>query len=296
MRAELEKKVNQSIRLLQSIPQDGDIELSYSGGKDSDVILELAKMAGIRFRAIYKNTTIDPPGTIKHARRMGVEIITPPMSFFQLIRKKGLPTRYMRYCCQELKEYKILDRVILGIRRSESAKRYERYKEPEMCRAYPKKEEVIVYFPILEYTNDDVAEFISERGIKCHPLYYDEYGNFHVERRLGCIGCPLASQKHRREEFKRYPKFLRLWIKNHQTFLDTHEHTKRYQTYGGNACNNMFYELFCKSSKQYNELITGGMFPETAIDARRYLEDYFKIDLSDIKHETETSEEDNRLV
>ena len=78
MRAELEKKVNQSIRLLQSIPQDGDIELSYSGGKDSDVILELAKMAGIRFRAIYKNTTIDPPGTIKHVREMGVEIIPPP--------------------------------------------------------------------------------------------------------------------------------------------------------------------------------------------------------------------------
>ena len=202
----------------------------------------------------------------------------------------------MRYCCQELKEYKILDRAIQGIRRSESAKRVERYKEPEMCRAYSKKEKVRIYFPILEWTNDDVAEFISERGIKCHPLYYDEYGNFHVERRLGCIGCPLSSQKHRREEFKRYPKFLRLWIKNHQTFLDTHEHTKRYQTYGGNACNNMFYELFCNNLEQYNELITGGMFPETAIDARIYLEDYFKIDLSDIKHETETSEEDNGMV
>ena len=61
-----QKKVARAIRLLKSIPQDGDIEVSYSGGKDSDVILELAKMAGIKFRAIYKNTTIDPPGTIKH--------------------------------------------------------------------------------------------------------------------------------------------------------------------------------------------------------------------------------------
>ena len=34
-----EKKVARAIKLLQSIPQDGEIEVSYSGGKDSDVIL-----------------------------------------------------------------------------------------------------------------------------------------------------------------------------------------------------------------------------------------------------------------
>ena len=69
MNEKLKKKVDFAIKLLQSIPQDGDIEVSYSGGKDSDVILELAKMAGIPYRAIYKNTTIDPPGTIAHARK-----------------------------------------------------------------------------------------------------------------------------------------------------------------------------------------------------------------------------------
>ena len=53
---DLNRKIELAIKLLQSIPQDGPIELSYSGGKDSDVILELAKMAGIPFEAIYKNT------------------------------------------------------------------------------------------------------------------------------------------------------------------------------------------------------------------------------------------------
>lgn len=44
----LERKVDFAIKLLQSIPtNDGPIELSYSGGKDSDVILELARMSGI---------------------------------------------------------------------------------------------------------------------------------------------------------------------------------------------------------------------------------------------------------
>ena len=47
MNDKLKKKVDFAIKLLQSIPQDGDIEISYSSGKDSDVILELAKMARI---------------------------------------------------------------------------------------------------------------------------------------------------------------------------------------------------------------------------------------------------------
>lgn len=172
MRKELQKKVDFAIKLLQSIPQDGDIEVSYSGGKDSDVILELAKMAGIPYRAIYKNTTIDPVGTIAHAREMGAEIINPKKIFFQLISEKGFPSRLSRWCCSVLKEYKVCDRAIQGIRRSESRKRAERYKEPEVCRVYSAKEKVKVYLPILEWTDEDVAEFIKERNIKCHSLYY----------------------------------------------------------------------------------------------------------------------------
>ena len=49
------RKIDFAIKLLRSIPQDGPIELSYSGGKDSDVILELVRMAGIPFEAIYKH-------------------------------------------------------------------------------------------------------------------------------------------------------------------------------------------------------------------------------------------------
>lgn len=41
----LQKKIDRSIRLLQSVQKryDGEIEIAYSGGKDSDVILQLAK-------------------------------------------------------------------------------------------------------------------------------------------------------------------------------------------------------------------------------------------------------------
>lgn len=276
-KSEYEKKVDFAINLLRAIPQDSPIELSYSGGKDSDVILELAKMAGIPYRAIYKNTTIDPPGTIAHCKSKGVEVLAPKITFFDLVKQKGCPTMRARFCCEMLKEYKVLDRAIQGIRRAESAKRAENYKEPEICRAYSRKEMVRVYLPILEWTNEDVERFISERGIKCHPLYYDEQGNFHVERRLGCIGCPFSPDKGKANYLK-YPKMLKQLIRAAKTFIDTHPNASSRVKFG-DAYNLVFHNLFCNNYEEYRLLVTGGMFPETAIDPKKYMEEYFKIKL-----------------
>ena len=280
MTESLQKKVDFAIKLLQSIPTDsGAIEVSYSGGKDSDVILELAKMAGINYRPIYKNTTIDPPGTIAHCKSKGVEIMKPTINFFDLVKKKGCPSRFSRFCCGVLKEYKVCDRAIQGVRTAESVKRAKRYKEPEICRAYPKGQKARVYLPILEWTDDNVAEFISERGVKCHPLYYDENGEFHVERRLGCIGCPMASNKKRIEEYVRYPKILKRTIECEQEFIDTHWNAKIAARYK-NAIHRMYANLFCDSYEEYLDRIGGGIFPELAIDPKDFLENYFKIDLT----------------
>ena len=279
MRKELQKKVEFAIKLLQSIPQDGDIELSYSSGKDSDVILELAKMAGIPYRVIYKATTIDPKGTIAHAKEMGAEVIRPEKTFFQLVSEKGFPSRFARWCCSALKEYKVCDRAVQGIRRSESRKRAEKYKEPEVCRVYSAKEKVKVYLPILEWTDQDVAEFIKERNIKCHPLYY-QGGQFDVTQRLGCMGCPLASQKKRIQFFKDNPKWLKAWIRAGQ---------KRYtsEAYQNSSTKHKFkdafeamgYQLYCDNMEQFEEK-TYGLFGE--FDWKEFLQNEFNIDMSDI--------------
>lgn len=281
MSSQLLQKEKRAIRLLRDIPTDnGPIEICYSGGKDSDVILELAKMSGINYRAIYKATTIDPRGTIKHAMNNGAEIVLPQRTFFEIIRQKGFPSRFARFCCSELKEYKILDRAVQGIRRSESPKRAERYKEPEYCRTYGKGSKAKVYMPILDFTDDDICQFISERKIRCHPLYYDDYDVFHPERRLGCIGCPLASQRKRVEQFKKYPKMLKLWLKNGQIYLDNHRSSQCYKySRGGSIYNTMFLDLFCKNIDEYDTLLNGGLFGQR-IDTKSYLEDTFKIDLS----------------
>lgn len=279
MEKELEDKVNRAIRLIRATVGDDTVEVSYSGGKDSDVILELVRMSGVKYRAIYKNTTIDPPGTIAHCKANGVEIINPEHRFFELIAQKGFPTRRARFCCAELKEYKVMDIAVQGIRRDESVNRAKRYSssDPVICRTYGNKSNhANIILPILDWTKDDVAEFVKARGIKCHPLYYDDNGDFNPTRRLGCMGCPLAP-KSAIEDFKRYPKLLKCWLDAGKRFWDTHPNCgsrKKYpDIYALFVC-----DFFFRSYDDFITAITPGLFGEKP-DCKAFLEKKFNIKL-----------------
>lgn len=277
MKKELKKKIESAVKLIQSAGKDGQmVEIAYSGGKDSDVILELTRMAGIRYRAIYKNTTIDPPGTIAHVKSKGVEVMQAKKTFFQLVAKKGYPSRFVRFCCSELKEYKILDRCIMGVRKLESVSRNKRYQEPTKCIFYgSKKEHVEAFYPILDWSNQDVADFISEKNLQCHPLYYDEKGQFHVERRLGCMCCPLQSKRKRIEEFISYPNMVKAYIRAGQRFRETHPDaafTRRYDDIYDAFVRFLFFERDYDFQQQ-----KVGLFGSN--DNKQFLIDYFNVNL-----------------
>lgn len=272
-----QKKIDIAIKLLQATCGEQEVELCYSGGKDSDVILELAKMAGIKYRAIYKNTTIDPPGTIKHCRDKGVEVMAPRISFLKLIEKKGFPTRRARFCCEKLKEYKIMDRAIQGIRRCESTKRAANYHEPTICRIYgAKKNHVEVILPILEWTDKDVLDFVVERGIQLHPLYYKADGSIDITRRLGCMACPMKADNGL-ADFKAHPMLVKAWLRAGKKWWDERPNISCHSKYSS------IYELFVSnvffhSYQETRMAISGGLFGEK-IDCKKFLEEYFNVKL-----------------
>lgn len=110
---------------------------TYSGGKDSDVILELFKRSEIPFEVHHSHTTVDAPQTVYHVRETfrqleqgGIKctIQYPKLTMWQLIVKKKIPpTRRMRYCCTYLKEESCKSRMIAtGVRWDESSARSAR--------------------------------------------------------------------------------------------------------------------------------------------------------------------------
>lgn len=276
--SELADKERRAIKILRMYRGDDPIEVAYSGGKDSDVILALTKMAGIPYRAIYKNTTIDPPGTVQHCKDNGVEVVMPKERFFDIVARKGFPTRRARFCCEILKEYKILDNAVQGIRRCESVKRAKNYteNEPIICRNYSKSEHVNVFLPILDWSDKDVADFVNAHGIKCHRLYYNEDGKFCVERRLGCIGCPMQSDNGV-ADFKQYPKMLRQWIRSAQQWWNKERETPLASVDKfGDIYALMAHNLFFDDYDHFQAANTS-MFGKE--DWKQRLEDYFKIEL-----------------
>ena len=282
MNIHLQKKVSQAVKLLQVCYKTAGepLEIAYSGGKDSDVILELAKMSGIEYRAIYKNTTIDPPGTIKHAKENGVEIRRPKESFFSLMMKHGFPNRFTRFCCSVLKEYKILDNCVIGIRKCESVNRAKRYTEPTECRIYGKKNHVNAIYPILDWSDEDELEFIKERGIKLHPLYYSEDGSIDITKRLGCMCCPLAYYKKRLLEFKKYPGMVKAYLRCGEEFLKSRPESKLAKQYS-DVYEYFVANAFFDSQRNYAKAKLGEGMLSDKPNYKKQIEDYFHITLTD---------------
>ena len=231
------------------------LRLTYSGGKDSDLTVDLAIKAGIPFEVAHNLTTVDMPETVYHVRRVfarleekGIpcKIIKPaykgvPVTMWTLIPQKSLPpTRIMRYCCSVLKETAGKGRFIAtGVRRAESSKRAsresfeiigsrkqygvrmsddeifmqdntEKRRQFETCRLKAKR----TVNPIIDWTDDDVWDYISAESIEVNPKYRDGY------KRVGCVGCPLATKCNRMREFEEYPTYKRAYIRAFDKMLD----------------------------------------------------------------------------
>ena len=231
--------------------------VTYSGGKDSDVMLHLAEttLEPHEFEVLNSHTTVDAPETVYHIRdvfkrlnRFGVKTFIDyhikngkPVTMWNLIPTKSMPpTRIQRYCCQVLKESGTPNRIAsLGVREQESSKRAGRdlfgirsktyaeapffslshasevHKEAQEindpvwdCKLIEtmRKHGATVVNPIYHWSEADIWDYIHQEHIETNPLYGCGY------RRVGCIGCPLASHKERIKEFHDYPRFKTCYI------------------------------------------------------------------------------------
>lgn len=225
--------------------------ITYSGGKDSDVVLELAKRSGIPYEVHNSHTTVDAPETVRYIRskfraleleevKCTIQMPTykgQRVSMWSLIPIKRMPpTRIVRYCCPIIKESQCNGRMIAtGVRWVESTARsnrgiYEvlhrktdkrimlnsdnddRRKLIEQC--IPQRKTVCN--PIIDWSDSDIWGFIRGGSLNYNILYDCGF------LRVGCIGCPMAS-KSRYMEFARYPKYKAAYISAFDRMLASRE-------------------------------------------------------------------------
>jgi phosphoadenosine phosphosulfate reductase len=219
-----------------------------SGGKDSSVIQELCIMAGVKCEFVHNHTSVDHPETVYFVRKEQKRVQAMGLTFrveiprykdgkqktmWNLIEKKGLPLRIARWCCDELKEGGGKGRyIITGVRWAESVRRKKtralhefnsRKKEyrimlnndNDMKRRLNEscmRKSSFLLNPIIDWTNDDVWEFIKSRNIPYNPLYETGY------KRIGCIGCPMNTKS--RMELERHPKYKAAYFRAATKYIE----------------------------------------------------------------------------
>lgn len=180
---------------------------------------------------------------------------------WNLIPKKlSPPLRISRYCCSELKECSGKGRIVItGVRWSESVKRKQNggvvkflgkpkntqrvadelgveynvsksgglvlNDDNDECRrmveqCYRTRKTLIN--PIVDWTDDDVWEFLKHHNCKSNPLYECGF------KRIGCIGCPMAGKSGREMEFKLYPIYKKNYIKAFEKMIENRKNQGKY--------------------------------------------------------------------
>ena len=246
--------------------------ITYSGGKDSDVLLRLAINSGIPFEVLHSLTTADAPETVWHVRntfrrmeekgvKCAIDAHVQPdgkrVTMWNLIPKKMVPpTRIMRYCCAVLKENGGRGRFIAtGVRWDESSRRKNSHGVFEVSHRDKNKrltlmddnDESRMQFetcqlkgrrtvnPIIGWTTADVWDYVATEHIPVNPLYRCGFC------RVGCIGCPMAG-KSRTMEFAMYPKIKLAYIRAFDRMLE--ERHRRGKMVGGMRCGDNGLDVF----------------------------------------------------
>lgn len=242
---ELARKIDVALDRIETFQRPEGLYLAFSGGKDSIVCKRLLDMASVKYDAHYRVTSVDPPELVRYIRDQHPDVSRDipryddgsPITMWNLIPRKLIPpTRLIRYCCESLKENAGEGRLtVTGVRWAESRNRKDNHgvvtvmdrgakqelgnsedflptrqgglmlmndndSSRRMVESCYKKHKTTLN-PIIDWTDAEVWQFIRSEKIPYCSLYDEGF------RRLGCIGCPLASRKSRAEEFRRWPKY-----------------------------------------------------------------------------------------
>lgn len=231
--------------------------LAFSGGKDSQALYHVAQLAGVKFKAHFSPTTVDPPQLIRFIRHNypDVKFGKVDKSIYQVAKEMGMvPAMKLRWCCAKFKETSGAGQVTLtGIRHAESVKRAQRkvvevsdHKFAGDLDEFDKwsEERIAKKFKNVnqdEFSRDKRQEVRCINGkdsIIVNPII--EWSNADVwdflnkvvevphcelydppfnRHRIGCILCPMSSMKTKLRDIELYPHVKQKWLEVFEYFI-----------------------------------------------------------------------------
>lgn len=207
----LERSAIRSIK--QHINDRPTANVSFSGGKDSTVVLHLAEKAGIK-KAFFIDTGLEFPETIDFVRSKGVDIIQKGGDFWQAVERAGPPAKDNRWCCKLLKlnPLKIYLSDIGPCVTVQGNRWYESWNRAglEETNQNPANPLQLNISPIRSWRAFEVYLYIWWQNLEINPLY--EKG---LER-IGCYLCPAMLESEYEDLRTLHPDYAERWDK----FLD----------------------------------------------------------------------------
>ncbi|NHJ84251.1 MAG: 4Fe-4S dicluster domain-containing protein [Asgard group archaeon] len=199
-----ERKAIETIDRIREKYSDLPLSVSFSGGKDSLVCLNLAtKIKEQDFKVLFVNTSLEFPETLDYIETLIDEMVLRDKyckmdvtkdKFWNSVGNFGPPGKDYRYCCKMLKIGPVNDLIeqcigkktlsIIGQRGYESIAR----SESKTIWENPWIPNQINFAPIQKWTALHVFLYIFKEKLHCNPLYEKGLS------RIGCWLCPATSQ------------------------------------------------------------------------------------------------------
>jgi phosphoadenosine phosphosulfate reductase len=214
------------------------ITVSFSGGKDSLVVLDLVSSITKDFTAIFIDTGLEHPKTRdyvkKIARERNLRLVTASAgdAFYDNFPAFGPPAKDFRWCCKICKlapasriiEEKFPNGTITveGNRQLESFSRAR----TELVEENPFVPGQAIVNPIRDWTGLDVWLYIMMRDLEYNRLYDED-----VER-VGCWMCPSSLASECAEISRMNPDLARAWEMRLAGWAEENGLPKAFVTYG----------------------------------------------------------------
>ena len=174
------------------------LAISFSGGKDSLVVLHRLLQKDPSLPVVFVDTTISLPENLEYVKDLADEwgfdlkIYRPPKDFFKVLLEKRIwPRKNTRWCYTYLKMKAFqkalwelgLDGFYTGLRKEESSRRKDR-----PIRYWNVKARYWLVNPIIDWSKEQVEAYIRKHQLPINPCY-KLYGT------TGCWYCPFLTKQ-----------------------------------------------------------------------------------------------------